>query len=466
MLNPFFLQGSKSEQGLLQDLMNESIQIHGIDVYYIPRLYITKRKVIREVIESKFTNAFPLEAYLESYDGYEGAGTLLSKFGIKPELDLTISISKERYSSYITPLIQNIPNIELPTRPKEGDIVWFPLGDRLFEIKYVEHEAPFYQLQQNYIYVLRCELFRYQDEIIDTGYTFIDDNTQNQGYTEIYKLVGIGNTATAITTIVNGGVVSVVVTNRGEGYKTPPDVEFAPSSGETATGIATMIGGIVDLCEPDSSLYRVQGVEITNPGFGYTTPPSVAFYGGSGKGATAYATIGDGVLGNITITNQGGGYTSEPTVNVIGIASTSSILRPIIENGQLKELRIVRSGVGYSVAPQIIISSPNSISSGNFLFNEIVSGGVTGNSARVKKWDPINNLLEIGNMTGSFVPGEILTGSDSNAQYTVQVGITTLTIQDAQQLGVTVNPFSQNNDIQIEANKVTDDTEYNIFGRV
>lgn len=466
MLNPFFLQGSKSEQGLLQDLMNESIQIHGIDVYYIPRLYITKRKVIREVIESKFTSAFPLEAYLDSYDGYEGAGTLLSKFGIKPELDLTISISKERYSSYITPLIQNIPNIELPTRPKEGDIIWFPLGDRLFEIKFVEHEAPFYQLQQNYIYVLRCELFRYQDEIIDTGYTFIDDNTQNQGYTEIYKLLGVGSTASAVTSIVNGGVVSVVVTNRGEGYTSPPEVEFSPSPGQTATGIATMIGGIVDLCEPNSTLYRVQGVEITNPGFGYTTPPSVAFYKGGGTGATAYSTIGDGVIGIITITDPGGGYSTEPTVTVVGIASSTAILRPIIDNGQVKELKIIRSGIGYTVAPQIVFSSPTNISSGDFLFNEIISGNITGNSARVKKWDPVNNLLEIGNMTGSFTPGETITGNDSNAKYTVQAGITTLTIEDAQQLGVNVNPFSQNNDIQIEANKVTDDTEYNIFGRV
>ena len=188
MLNPFFLQGSKSEQGLLQDLMNECIQMHGIDVYYLPRLYVTKRKVIREVIESQFTSAFPLEAYVDNYEGYEGAGTLLSKFGIKPELDLNLIISKERFSNYIAPLIQNIPDIELPSRPKEGDLIWLPLGDRLFEIKYVDHETPFYQLQKNYVYGLRCELFRYQDEIIDTGYSFIDETVKNEIYTEIYQL--------------------------------------------------------------------------------------------------------------------------------------------------------------------------------------------------------------------------------------------------------------------------------------
>lgn len=466
MLNQFFLQGAKQEQGLIQSIINETIQIHGVDIYYIPRLYVTKRKVIREVIESRFNNAFPLEAYIDTYDGYEGAGTLLSKFGIKPELDLNLVISKERFSSYITPLIQNIPDIELPNRPKEGDLVWFPLGDRLFEIKFVEHESPFYQLQQNYVYMLRCELFRYQDEIIDTGLEFIDDNTQNQGYTEYYRMVGIGSSATAITSIVNGGVTKVVITNRGDGYTGSPRVEFGPSIGLTATGIATMIGGIVDLCQSDPTLLRVQGVEIINPGFGYTVPPTVAFYGGGGSGAQAYSLIGNGIVGVVTITSPGSGYSTEPTINVVGVASTAAILRPVLENGSIKQIRIIQTGIGYTVTPQIIISPPSSISSGNFFFNEIVTGSVTGNTARVKNWDKQNNILQLGNITGSFINGEVITGTDSEAQYTVQSGIGTLTIDDAKQLGISIDPFSQNNDIQVEASKIIDETEYNIFGRV
>lgn len=466
MLNPFFLQGRNSEQGLIQDLINESIRIHGVDIYYLPRLYVTKRKVIREVIESKFTSAFPLEAYIDTYEGYEGAGTLLSKFGIKPELDLNLIISRERFSNYIAPLIQNIPDIELPSRPKEGDLIWFPLGDRLFEIKYVDHETPFYQLQKNYVYGLRCELFRYQDEIIDTGYEFIDETVKNEMYTEIYQLIGVGITATITTNVVNGGVTNVIIKNRGEGYTGPPRVEFSASSGVTATGIATMIGGIVDLCEPDASKFRVQGVEITNPGLGYTLPPTVAFYGGGGVGAVAEATIADGVLGITSITNPGSGYTVEPTITVVGIASSVAILRGIIENGSLIDVRIVRGGIGYTVAPEIIVSDPSSSASGTFTYNEIVTGSITGNTARVKQWDKPTNILEVGNLTGSFVPGEVLTGSESNAQYTIQSGISTLSISEYQQIGVSINPFAQNNDIQIEANNVIDDTEYNIFGRI
>ena len=143
--------------------------MYGVEVYYIPRKYITTNTVIREVIESKFDSAYPIEAYVDNYEGYGGQGTLLSKFGIEDKDDLTLIISKERYEDYITPLIKNVPNIELAERPKEGDIIFFPLGDRLFEIKFVEHEQPFYQLKKTYVYELRCELFRYEDEVLDTG---------------------------------------------------------------------------------------------------------------------------------------------------------------------------------------------------------------------------------------------------------------------------------------------------------
>ena len=154
-LNPYFQQGAVSEQNLVQDLINEQLRMYGVEVYYLPREYGTTTTVIREVIQSSFNNAYPLEAYVDTYDGYEGVGTLLSKFGVQELDDLVLIISKERYEDYISPLIKNIPNIELTTRPKEGDLIWFPLGDRLFEIKYVEHEKPFYQLQKNYVYEVR-----------------------------------------------------------------------------------------------------------------------------------------------------------------------------------------------------------------------------------------------------------------------------------------------------------------------
>ena len=466
MLNPFFLQGSKTEQGLIQDIINEAIQIHGIDVYYIPRQYITKNTVIREVIESHFKNAYPIEAYVDTYEGYEGAGVLLSKFGIKPSTDMSLIISKERYETYIAPLIQSIPNIELSSRPKEGDLIWFPLGDRLFEIKFVEHEVPFYQLQKNYVYNLRCELFRYQDEVIDTGIDQIDDNIDEVGYVQVYNMVGAGVTASASTVIVNGGVRSVTITNRGDGYKTAPTVAFstAPFGGVTATGIATMIGGIVDLCEPDETLLRVQGVELSNPGVGYTVAPTVSFIGGGGRGAQAVATIGDGIIGPITITNGGSGYSSIPNISFVGIASTAAKAVAVLDNGSISQIRITNSGLGYTEAPQIVIDSPFMGGTGTYAYNEEVVGSASSITARVRSWNATTLILQLSNATGEFIPGEIITGTESGASYMIYQEPFLMTVDEKKEEGIITDAFIQNDDIQKAANDIIDFSESNPFG--
>ena len=232
MLNPFFLQGSKTEQGLIQDLINEQLKMYGIDVYYLPRQYITENTVIKEVIESQFTSAYPIEAYVNSFDGYGDNPTILSKFGIQALNEIVLTISRERFKTYISPLIAKQPNIKLSTRPKEGDLIYFPLGDRIFEIKYVEHEKPFYQLQGLYTYELRCELFRYEDEVIDTSIGDIDDNISGSigddkvpiGPVQKLTMVGVGVTAKASTNVVNGGIRYITITNRGGGYTSIPTV--------------------------------------------------------------------------------------------------------------------------------------------------------------------------------------------------------------------------------------------------
>ena len=156
VLNSYFQQGARSEQSLVQDLINEQLKMYGVEVHYMPRKYISEKTIIREVVRSKFDDAYPLEAYVNTYDGYAENPVMLSKFGIQATNEITLTISRERFEDYISPLIKNEENIKLSTRPKEGDLIYFPLGDRLFEIKFVEHEKPFYQLQKQYIYELRC----------------------------------------------------------------------------------------------------------------------------------------------------------------------------------------------------------------------------------------------------------------------------------------------------------------------
>ena len=471
MLNPFFLQGSKSEQGLVQDLINEHLKIYGVDVHYIPRQYITEKTVIKEVIESEFNNAFPIEAYVDTYEGYSGQGTILSKFGIQELDDLVLILSKERYENYIAPLIQNLPDIKLSSRPKEGDLIYFPLGDKLFEIKYVEHEKPFYQLQKNYVYELRCELFRYEDEVIDTGIEFIDDNISQEGYIQTLQMVGIGSTASAIAGIVNGGVRFISVTNRGSGYKTVPSVALssAPLGGITATGIATMLDGIVDLCESDASLLRVQGVTVTNPGSGYTTPPMVNFIGGGGSGAEATAFIGDGVVGIVTVTNGGSGYVTAPSITFtpptgIGTTATATGYSVISSAGIVTAIYLTNAGLGYTQIPSVTISNPSVIvGTGSYIYNETIVGSSSSVTARVKSWNAITNILEISNIDGDFIPGEVIIGQKSGANYSVKI-IYTDNLADGGDSTNIKDKYANNREIEIEADKILDFSEQNPFG--
>jgi len=466
MLNPFFLQGSKSEQGLIQDLINEQLRMYGVEVYYLPRKYITEKTIIRELIESKFTNAYPIEAYVNSFDGYGDNPTILSKFGIQALNEITLTISRERFKNYISPLLKNQPNIKLSSRPKEGDLVWFPLGDRLFEIKYVEPEKPFYQLQENYTYELRCELFRYEDEIIDTDVEDIDDNISGSlgddkvpiGSIQKLTMVGIGVTASAITEIVNGGIRFITITNRGGGYTSTPTVGIssAPSGGKTAVAIAKMIGGIV-VCNDNTnpSAQSVQSVEIVNPGYGYTITPGVRFIGGGGNGATATATLGDGIIGIITITNSGSGYVTPPTITFSGISSVSAAATAVVStSGTITQIRITNAGLGYTEAPIITIGNPSLSSTGTFVFNEIVTGSQSGVTARVRSWNSITNILEVSNVNGEFISGENVVGTASSASYRLR-SVDVFAPKDG---------FSSNEEIETKANNIIDFSELNPFG--
>jgi hypothetical protein len=465
MLNPFFLQGSKGEQNLIQDLVNEQIKMYGVEVYYLPRQYVNERTVIKEVIESEFSEAYPIEVYLDTYEGFGGQGTILSKFGVQELDDLNIIVSKERFENYIQPLIQRLPKIKLASRPKEGDLIYFPLNDKLFEIKYVEHEKPFYQLQKNYVYELRCEPFRFEDEKINTGISDIDDSNENTSLVQTLRMAGIGSTASAITSIVNGGVRFVTITNRGSGYSTTPSVSFsaAPTGGITATGIATMIGGIIDFCETDETLLRVQGVELSNPGAGYTVAPKIAFSGGGGSGASAEATIGNGLVGIITVTSGGSGYINPPQVTFVGGAVVNAKAVAQIQNGSVTSIRIMDSGLNYFSTPVISISSPNVVGFGTFIYNESVVGSSSSISAIVKSWNSVTRILEVSNLTGEFSDGEILVGQQSGAQYTLY-SASTDNLSDPQDSTNLSDGFSQNLEIEVEADKILDFSEKNPFG--
>ena len=459
-LNPFFIQGTSGEQSLVQDLINEQLRMYGVECYYLPRQYATTDNVIKEVISSDFNYSYPIEAYVENYEGYGDNVVMLSKFGIQAENELTVTISKERFENYISPLIKNLPNVELSTRPKEGDLIYFPLGDRLFEIKFVEHEKPFYQLKKNYVYTLTCQLFRPEDEILDTGIEEIDDTFDTDFNLRTLTVVAAGTTALASAGIVTtGGVNQIIITDRGERYISAPTVAISssPRIGGQAVGIATLLSGITN-CDGTDIGEKVQGIYITNPGIGYTDNPGVVILSSNtdGVGAAATSRISDNVVGVVTITSGGSGYTTAPSVTISGpgIGTTASAIAVVSSAGTISNIYMSYAGAGYTVAPTITIGDPYMAGTGTYENNETITGSSSGVTAIVKTWNAVSGEIVISNSTGDFVEGENITGSDSGAVYQLK------TEEDDN----TVDEYPSNLEIENAADDILDFTEKNPFG--
>jgi len=460
-LNPYFIQGTSGEQNLVQDLINEQLKMYGVEVYYLPRQYATTDNVIKEVIQSEFNYSYPIEAYVDNFDGYGDNTVMLSKFGIQAENELTVTISKERFENYISPLIKNLPNVELSTRPKEGDLIYFPLGDRLFEIKFVEHEKPFYQLKKNYVYTLTCQLFRAEDEILDTGIEEIDDTFDTDFNLRTLTLVAAGSTATAYAGIItSGGVNQIIVTNRGERYLTAPTVAISssPTAGGTAVGIATLLSGLTN-CDGTDIGEKVQGIYVTNPGRNYTDNPGIVILptgDDGGVGAAATTRISDNVVGVVTISSGGSGYTTAPTVSFSspGIGTTASAIAVVSSGGTISHVYVTHAGAGYTVAPTITIGDPYMAGTGTYIDNETVTGSSSGITALVKTWNAVSGELVISNSTGDFVMGENITGDESGAVYQLKV----------EQTDNTVDEYPSNLEIENAADDILDFSESNPFG--
>src|SRR5210317_1599491 len=164
-----------SEQRLVEDLIIEAIQIYGIECYYLPRTLVKEDNLFGEDILSKFDNAYALEMYIKNVEGFDGEGDFLSKFNIEIRDEITFTISQRRFSEEIHPSDTTPYNEDQGIgRPMEGDLIYFPLNGKIFEIKFVEHEAIFYQMGSLQTYDLTLELFEYSHEEINTGITDID----------------------------------------------------------------------------------------------------------------------------------------------------------------------------------------------------------------------------------------------------------------------------------------------------
>lgn len=168
--NIYFSQGTINEQTMMEDIIIESMQIYGQDLFYIPRTLISKDEILGEDRLSEFTHSYPIEMYFENIDNFDGQGAMIQKFGLMMEQSATLVVSRRRWEQ----LIGSKGTTIIPTRPCEGDLIYYPMTKALFEIKFVKHQDPFYQIGKLYVYKLQVELFQYASERINTGNANID----------------------------------------------------------------------------------------------------------------------------------------------------------------------------------------------------------------------------------------------------------------------------------------------------
>jgi len=471
-LNPFFLQGSPDEQRLMQSLIDEHLSMFGVDVYYIPRKMIDTDDVLGEVQSSKFNDAYIIEAYLNNFEGYAKGSDIMTKFGINLQNEITLTISRERYEDFIAPFIvtHNAKNagtdVLLGERPKEGDLIFFPLGERLFEIKHVEHENPFYQLGKNYIYELQCELFRYEDEQFDTNVSFVDERALEEGEVTTVALAGIGSTALALVDSFasQGALQQIFLNDDGYGYTSAPSVVI----GQSPAGVTSSRATAFAFTTERSGLYSVDQLVLQNPGFAYTEPPPFSF-GGPGVGAAATSSLTNSGITSIRITDTGTNYFQPPTITIqhpsaVAIGTTGTVgSKPgqvqatavaTLDGNGISRIFLTNAGSGYEAVPLITIGDPLSLGVGTYFFNERVIGSQSGTEAFVKEWNEVERKLKLSINNGVFFPGEFITGTASSARYQIlsHTGIDT------------TSPFTLNDEFEIAADNILDFTEKNPFG--
>ena len=438
--NVFFTHGTRNEQFLQQNLVEEYIKMFGMDVLYIPRQLIAKDNVFNEEVVSQFDDSYIIEAYLENFDGFQGGGDLLTKFGIRQTDEITMVISQQRFSDLISQFLLLDEDIEVGERPQEGDLIYFPLSSNYFEIKFVEHEEPFYQLGKNYTYKLKAELFEYSDE----GGEFFagDDEMIDTGYTvQYYYLVSPGQSASATPLLTGDAVSQAVVNTNGSKYNFTPTVTVT-GDGTGATAHAEMIvvnvGGSIPITpatfDPTVKNGKMVGLKILNGGEGYDVSRSYIDFNDPGTAGTKPVVTptfdSNGTLTKVEITNEGDGY--------------DSVSQIVIDSG----------GSGYTTAAFDIESVPSGLS-GNFVDGETVTSGTTAGTALLADWNKSEGWLKLKSPTEDFQIGELLVGNTSGAS---------ITIHSYDAMKTTDTKYSESATFETFADDIIDFSEGNPFG--
>ena len=437
----YFTHGTRNEQFLLQNLVEEHLKMFGMDILYCPREIMLKDGVFNEEVIGEFNDAYIIEAYMENFDGFQGGGDLLTKFGVAQTDEITMVVSAQRFTDLISQFLLLDKDYKAPERPQEGDLIYLPLTSNYFEIKFVEHEEPFYQLGKGYVYKLRAELFEYSDEQGDVFDN--DDEMVDYGYTvKHYYLTTNGITATGDAVISNGSLTNIFITENGTSYNETPTITIT-GDGQDAAASAFMANITISGGSPTKSAVirstvkdgQIRSVDIVDGGENYDEDRAVLNItepDSGGVKATLVPTFTNGVLTAINILSGGSGYKS------------------------VKLIDITNSGSGYTNATVAFTAAPAGLT-GTFQVPEQVTGGTTGATAQMVEWDAQEGFIKLKSPTGTFVVGELIMGATSGA---------TIVLDNKNEQATADPKYSESVTFESLGDDIIDFSESNPFGMV
>ena len=452
--------GVATEQNLVQDLVDEQIKLFGSDVFYIPRVHL-KDQTLGEIIQSEFNQSYMIEMFLVNVEGFGAGAEFVSKFGLRITDEITFVVSRRRWEQSANPAL----NLAVDGRPNEGDLIYFPLTEDLYEVKYVERENPFFQLGKQYFYQLTAEIYEQGADKFDTGIDEIDDVERDfSNITTLNLSLTTRQTATGTLQVDSSGAISqATVTLAGTGYNTPPNVTIG-NAGNGSGGIITtsiMDGGVVTLT-------------IVNGGSGYDStnvdPPTITI--DAPPEAIQFVKDEHVVIGGFTAQGSGRTWTSSnKVITVTGSGGFDPVFATTTQKKyfywKFEDKRICYvyqyNGTTATTAPgyfyydstnvRYIINAweETTTSGGQAILYDLMSATI----AEVADWNGVTYTLEVMNRTGNFIDGDMIRGVESNAIYTLGT-FSTIDNQSTE--------YDQNQAIETGADDIVDWGEVNPFG--
>ena len=454
--------GVATEQNLVQDLVDEQIKLFGSDVFYIPRVHL-KDKSLGEIVQSEFNQSYMIEMFLVNVEGFGAGAEFVSKFGLRITDEITFVVSRRRWEQSANPAL----NLAVDGRPNEGDLIYFPLTEDLYEIKYVERENPFFQLGKQYFYQLTAELYEQGADKFDTGIDEVDDiEREFSNITTLNLTPSTRVQATGTVTVNAGGeITGATITTAGTGYSLPPSV--------TINGGVNSSGGIIETTIADGGVVTLS---VINGGTGYESDTTHADFPTITIDAppldVQFIPDEHVVIGGFV--QQGGGRTWTSADSVVTVTALGSFDPNFATSTQKKyfywkfEDKRICYVYTYNGTDPTTVAGHFYYDATNvqYVINTYTETTTSGSQAtmydldsatvaEVADWNGVTYTLEVMNRTGNFIDGDTIRGVESNALYTLG-DFSTIDNQSTE--------WDQNAAIEEGADDIIDWGEDNAFG--